>query len=128
MSIDTSNRVACETLDAMCSVCKVHCATWRSEDHQGDGHWTLDACDDLGGRWIVHHDDLLEAVVRWARCWAWIGKMGNATPQGWVSGGRVTLVLGKFGDGAGRRSNGEGRISQRICRILLGAAWFTTYF
>ncbi len=27
-----NDRVACETLDAMCSVCKVHCATWRAED------------------------------------------------------------------------------------------------
>ena len=58
-----SNRVACETLDAMCSACEVHCATWRTEDSDGDGYWTLDACDDLGQRWIVHHDDLLEAVV-----------------------------------------------------------------
>ncbi len=32
------NRVACETLDAMCSVCKVHCATWRTEDAEGDGN------------------------------------------------------------------------------------------
>ena len=58
-----SNRVACDTLDAMCSVCKVHCATWRSEDAGGDGHWTLDSWDDFGQRWIVHHSDLLEAVV-----------------------------------------------------------------
>ncbi len=57
------NRVACETLDAMYSVCKVHCATWRTEENQGDGYWTLDACDDFGERCIVHHDDLLEAVV-----------------------------------------------------------------
>ncbi len=56
-----SNRVACETLDAMCSVCKVHCATWRTED--ADGYWTLDACDDFGQRWLFHHDDLLNAVV-----------------------------------------------------------------
>ncbi|MCZ6654873.1 MAG: hypothetical protein O7D91_17830 [Planctomycetota bacterium] len=41
-----SNRVACETLDAMCTVCKVHCATWRTED--ADGCWTRDACDDSG--------------------------------------------------------------------------------
>ena len=26
-------------------------------------YWTLDACDDYGQRWIVHHDDLLKAVV-----------------------------------------------------------------
>ncbi len=63
VSIGMSNRVACETLDAMCSVCKVHCATWRAENSEGDGYWTLDACDDYGQRWIVHHDDLLEAVV-----------------------------------------------------------------
>ena len=43
-----SNSVACETLDAMCSVCKVHCATWWSEDADADGHWTLDAWDDFG--------------------------------------------------------------------------------
>ena len=48
---------------AMCSICKVHCATWRTEDADADGHWTLDACDAFGQRWLVHHDDLLEAVV-----------------------------------------------------------------
>ena len=51
------------TLDAMCSICKVHCATWRSEDADADGYWTFDACDNFGQWWIVHHDDLLEAVV-----------------------------------------------------------------
>ncbi len=58
-----SNRVACETLDAMCSVCGVHCATWRTDDADADGYWTLDACDDAGERWLVHSDDLLDAVV-----------------------------------------------------------------
>ena len=58
-----SNTVACETLDAMCSVCKVNCATWRTEDDQGDGYWTLDTCDAFGQRWLVEHEDLLEAVV-----------------------------------------------------------------
>ncbi|MCH7720373.1 MAG: hypothetical protein IH988_05210 [Planctomycetes bacterium] len=58
-----SNRVACETLDAMCSVCKVHCATWRADDLGGDGCWTLDAWDDFGQRWLVHHDDLLSTAV-----------------------------------------------------------------
>ncbi len=58
-----SNRVACETLDAMCSVCRVHCATWRTEDADAEGYWTLDAGEASGQRWIVHHDDLLEAVV-----------------------------------------------------------------
>ncbi len=48
------------TLDAMCSVCKVHCATWRTVVTNGGGYWTLDA---FGQRWLVHHDDLLEAVV-----------------------------------------------------------------
>ena len=58
------NRVACETLDTMCSICKVHCATWRSEDGGGgDGQWTLDACDACGQLWLVHHDNLLAAVV-----------------------------------------------------------------
>ncbi len=57
------NRVACETLDAMCSVCKVHCATWRTKDTDSGGYWTLDAWDESGERWIVHHDDLLKAVV-----------------------------------------------------------------
>ncbi len=42
------NNVACETLDAMCSVCKVHCATWRTEAADADCCWTLDACDDFG--------------------------------------------------------------------------------
>ncbi len=60
---DVSNHVACETLDAMCSVCKVHCATRRSEDGDSDGCWTLDVCDAFGQRWLVHHDDLLAAVV-----------------------------------------------------------------
>ena len=58
-----SNRVACETLDVMCSVCEVCYATGRTEDDDGDGHWTLDACDDFGQRWTVHHDDPLNAVV-----------------------------------------------------------------
>ena len=58
-----SNPVACETPGAMCSICKVHCATWRAEDIDGDGNWTLDACNAFGQRWIVRHDDLLEAVV-----------------------------------------------------------------
>ncbi len=58
-----SNRVACETLDAMCSICKVHCATWRSEVADANGSWSLNACDAVGQRWIVHHDDLLRAVV-----------------------------------------------------------------
>ena len=57
------NRVACETLDAMCLVSEVCCATWRTEDTDSGGYWTLDACDDYGQRWIVHHDDLLGAVV-----------------------------------------------------------------
>ncbi len=57
------SRVACETLDAMCSICKVHCATWRTEDTDGGGYWTLDASDAFGQRWLVHHDGLLKAVV-----------------------------------------------------------------
>ncbi|MCH8344944.1 MAG: hypothetical protein IH983_13285 [Planctomycetes bacterium] len=47
----------------MCSVCKVHCATWRTEDGGGDGYWTVDAWHDFGQRWLVHHDNLLKAVV-----------------------------------------------------------------
>ena len=39
------------------------CATWRAEVAEGDGYWTLDTWDDFGQRWIVHHDDMLEAVV-----------------------------------------------------------------
>ncbi len=58
-----SNRVTCETLDSRCLVYKVHCATWRPEDTGGDGYLTLDTCDDSCQRWIVEHDDLLEAVV-----------------------------------------------------------------
>ena len=58
-----SNHVACETLDAMCSICRVHCATWRTDEAGGDDYWTLDAWDDFGERWLVHHDDLLDAVV-----------------------------------------------------------------
>ena len=54
---------ACETLNAMCSICKVHCATWRAEAANGDGNWSLDAWDDFGQRWIVEHDDLPKAVV-----------------------------------------------------------------
>ena len=57
------NRVACETLHAMCLVCKVNCATWRAEHAEGDGCWTLDACDAVGPRWLVHHVDLPKAVV-----------------------------------------------------------------
>ena len=69
------NTVACETLDAMCSVCKVHCATWRAENADGDGYWTLDAWDKAGERWVVHHDGLLEAVCSWAR---YLVSMGRA--------------------------------------------------
>ncbi len=58
-----SNRVACETLDVMCSVCGAHCATWVGEDEHGDRYYTLDACDDAGERWLVHSHDLMEAVV-----------------------------------------------------------------
>ncbi len=47
----------------MCSICKVHCATWRTEDADADGYWTLDACDDFGQRWLDHHVDLPRAVV-----------------------------------------------------------------
>ena len=54
---------ACETLDAMCSTCKVHRATWRSDDADADGYWTLDAWEKSGQRWIIQHDDLLAAVV-----------------------------------------------------------------
>ena len=32
-------------------------------DIDGDGNWTLDACDESCQRWLVHHDDLLAAVV-----------------------------------------------------------------
>ncbi len=58
-----SNRVARETMDAMCSICKVHCATWWTEDADGDGSWTLNACDDCRQRWLVHYVDLPKAVV-----------------------------------------------------------------
>ena len=58
-----SNRVACETLDAMCTICEVGCATWRTEVAEGDGNWALDASDESRQRWLVHHDDLLDAVV-----------------------------------------------------------------
>ncbi len=27
------------------------------------GCWTLDACDAFGQRWLVHHADMLDAVV-----------------------------------------------------------------
>lgn len=29
---------ACETLDAMCNVCGIQCATWVGEDNHGDRH------------------------------------------------------------------------------------------
>ncbi|MEE9130825.1 MAG: hypothetical protein V3T84_12460 [Phycisphaerales bacterium] len=57
-----SNTIACETLDVMCNVCGIHCATWVGEDEHGDRHYTLDACDDSGQRFIVHGYDLTEAV------------------------------------------------------------------
>ncbi len=38
-------------------------ATWRSENADADAYWTLDACDAFGQRWLVHHDELLKAVV-----------------------------------------------------------------
>ena len=46
----------------MCCVCGIHCGTWVGEDEHGDRHYTLDACDDSGERFIVHSYDLMEAV------------------------------------------------------------------
>ena len=57
-----SNTAANETLDAMCNVCGVHCATWVGEDEHGDRHYTLVACDDSGEQFIVHSCELMEAV------------------------------------------------------------------
>ena len=56
------NTCACETLDARCNVCNVHCATYRIEDAEGEGYWTLEAIDDEGQEYKVNHEDLLEAV------------------------------------------------------------------
>ena len=61
-----SNTVACVTLDAMCSVCGAHCATWIGEDEQGNRQYTLDCLDEDGQRYIVIHTDLLEAVCELA--------------------------------------------------------------
>ncbi|MCH8153632.1 MAG: hypothetical protein IH830_14835 [Planctomycetes bacterium] len=47
----------------MCLVCNVHCATWRTEDADGDGSWTLNACNEFGQRWLAHHVDRPKAVV-----------------------------------------------------------------
>ena len=49
-----SNLCACETLDAMCSVCKVHCATPFSPDFDGDG--------------TVGILDLLTLLANWGPC------------------------------------------------------------
>ncbi len=57
-----SNTCACETLDAMCNVCNVHCATYRTEDVEGEGYWTLEAIDDERQEYTVNHNNLLEAV------------------------------------------------------------------
>ena len=61
-----SNTVACETLDAMCAVCGAHCATWVGEDEHGDREYTLDCLDEDGQRYVVHSNDLLEAVCELA--------------------------------------------------------------
>ena len=57
-----SNTCACETLDAMCRVLNVCCTTWRTEDADGDGYWSLEAIDDEGQEYTVNHEDLLGAV------------------------------------------------------------------
>ena len=49
-----SNRVACETLDAMCSIWKVHCATPCPPDFDGDG--------------TVGILDLLTLLANWGPC------------------------------------------------------------
>ena len=61
-----SNTVACVTLDAMCSVCGAHCATWVGEDTQGNREFALDCLDKDGQRYIVNHSDLLGAVCELA--------------------------------------------------------------
>jgi len=65
--IAMSNTVACETLDAMCNVCGAHRATWVGEYESGDQHFTLDCLDDEGQQFIVHSDDLMEAVCERAK-------------------------------------------------------------
>ena len=64
---NVSNRVACETLDAKCGVCGAHWAIWVDEDESGDWHFTLDCLGDDGQRFIVHSDDLTEAVCELAK-------------------------------------------------------------
>ena len=41
-----SNVCANETLDAMCNVCGIHCATWIGENEHGDREYTLDCLDE----------------------------------------------------------------------------------
>lgn len=57
-----SNVAANETLDAMCNVCGIYCATWIGENEDGDREYTLDCLDEDGQRYIVIHSDLMEAV------------------------------------------------------------------
>ncbi len=64
--IAMSNTIACETLDAMCNVCGIHCATWIGETKDGDREYTLDCLDEDCQRYIVIHTDLLEAVCELA--------------------------------------------------------------
>jgi len=61
-----SNAVANETLDAMCTDCGAHCATWIGKDENGDREYTFDCLDEDGQRYIVIHSDLLEAVCELA--------------------------------------------------------------
>ena len=61
-----SNTVAYVTLDAMCAVCRAHCATWIGEDDEGNREYTLDCLDEVGQWYIVNHSDLLGAVVELA--------------------------------------------------------------
>ena len=63
LTIGSSER---PTLDAICAVCGAHCATWVGENEHGDRHYTLDACEDSGDRFIVHSYDLMEAVYELA--------------------------------------------------------------
>lgn len=61
-AVSMSSTCACETLDALCNVLNVCCTTYRSEDAEGEGYWTLEAIDDEGEEYTVNSEDLLEAV------------------------------------------------------------------
>ncbi len=61
--LDT-DRIAALTLDAMCLVCGIHCATYTDDERSS---FLLHAWDDFRQQWIVEAEDLANAVFALGR-------------------------------------------------------------